>query len=138
MKDILGPSTPSGLTSFENSPVTSTPGTPAANHTVSLPGPSTLSISSSGRVSRQSDVSTSDRYTSSSTQAQSATEHVIDRSVTRHTLNPINVQGLCSAVTPRLHVELIDVEQELFVFPQKACMFPPPGGLESSHVTRSA
>ncbi|KAF8630746.1 hypothetical protein AX17_005341 [Amanita inopinata Kibby_2008] len=106
VNDLLGPpDIRSGATSFDNTPVTSTPGTPSVGHnTVSLPGPSALSISTSGRVSRQSDFS-SDRFTSSATQAlssSSATDHVMDR-----------------AMTPRSYPDLIDVEQELFVFPQK-------------------
>ncbi|KAF8629063.1 hypothetical protein AX15_003561 [Amanita polypyramis BW_CC] len=104
VNDILGHDIRPGLTSFDNTPVTSAPGTPYVGHTMSLPGPSALSISTSGRVSRQSDFSTSDRVTVS-TQAQpssSATDHVMDR-----------------AMTPRLYTDLIDVEQELFVFPQK-------------------
>ncbi|PFH51047.1 hypothetical protein AMATHDRAFT_75234 [Amanita thiersii Skay4041] len=104
VNDLLGPELRSSPASVDHTPITSTPGTPSIGHTVSLPGPSSLSLSTSGRVSRQSDVG-SDRYNSNSTQVftiNSSTDHVIDR-----------------AITPRFYADLIDVEQELFVLPQK-------------------
>ncbi|KAM6496864.1 WD40-repeat-containing domain protein [Amanita muscaria] len=97
LDDILGPDPRSGATSFTNTPVRSTPSTPPPSYPVVLPA--------SGRLSRQSEASSYDRLTPSTApvrSASSSTDHVIDR-----------------AMTPRLYVDLIDVEQELFVFPQK-------------------
>ncbi|KII85823.1 hypothetical protein PLICRDRAFT_115348 [Plicaturopsis crispa FD-325 SS-3] len=91
----------SGLDSADMTPSSSLPGTPALGHG-SLPLPSLLAVS--GRASRQSDQG-SDRVSLGTTLAQSAnsaTDHVIERSM-----------------TPRDIPDLIDVEQELFELPQK-------------------
>ncbi|KAG6895805.1 hypothetical protein C0992_012357 [Termitomyces sp. T32_za158] len=78
----------------------SIPGTPSIGNLVGLPGPSALSMSGSGRASRQSDFSTSIGPTLN--QPSSSTDHVIER-----------------VLTPRIYSDLIDVEQELFVLPRK-------------------
>ncbi|KAG6813836.1 hypothetical protein H0H92_006780 [Tricholoma furcatifolium] len=78
----------------------SIPGTPALNTTIGLPGPSVLSMSGSGRASRQSDFSAS--VGPIPAQTSSSTEHVIER-----------------VLTPRIYGDLIDVEQELFELPRK-------------------
>ncbi|KAG6817524.1 hypothetical protein H0H87_007492 [Tephrocybe sp. NHM501043] len=78
----------------------SIPGTPSMGNTIGLPGPSALSMSGSGRASRQSDFSAS--VGPLPTQPSSATDHVIER-----------------VLTPRIYGDLIDVEQELFELPRK-------------------
>ncbi|KAG6868069.1 hypothetical protein C0993_007802 [Termitomyces sp. T159_Od127] len=70
----------------------SIPGTPSMGNMIGLAGPSALSMSGSGRASRQSDFSTSIGPTPN--QPSSSTDHVIER-------------------------DLVDVEQELFVLPRK-------------------
>ncbi|KAG5637788.1 hypothetical protein H0H81_003180 [Sphagnurus paluster] len=70
----------------------SIPGTPSLGYSIGLPGPSALSMSGSGRASRQSDFSVSLGTTLGL--QNSSTEHVIER-------------------------ELIDVQHELFEFPRK-------------------
>ncbi|KAI0924765.1 hypothetical protein AcW1_006784 [Taiwanofungus camphoratus] len=100
VSSLVGPSR--GVDSAIESPVSSVPGTPALGQTSSLPGPSALSLS--GRLSRQSDAA-SDRISLGTTFVQSVngtTDHVVDR-----------------VMTPRIVPDLIDVEQELFEFPQK-------------------
>ncbi|KAG5721336.1 Cytoplasmic dynein 1 intermediate chain 1 [Termitomyces sp. T112] len=78
----------------------SLPGTPSIGNMIGLPGPSALSMSGSGRVSRQSDFSTS--VGPMPNQPSSSTDHVIER-----------------VLTPRIYSDLIDVEQELFDLPRK-------------------
>ncbi|KAI0644189.1 dynein intermediate chain [Trametes meyenii] len=85
-----------------DSPVSSVPGTPALGQ-INLPGPSALSIS--GRLSRQSDITSDTRLSLGTTLIQSqngATESLIEREM-----------------TPRVVPDLIDIEQELFELPQK-------------------
>ncbi|TFK39400.1 WD40-repeat-containing domain protein [Crucibulum laeve] len=105
INNLLGSSTRGGLDSRDLTPSSSIPGSPALRDTMSLPGPSALSMSGSGRASRQSDVG-SDRVTSLGTtlspSTNSATDHVIERTM-----------------IPRSYPDLIDVEQELFELPQK-------------------
>ncbi|KAK7687951.1 hypothetical protein QCA50_009170 [Cerrena zonata] len=91
-----------GFDSAIDSP-TSTPGTPVAI-SGSLPGPSSLSLSGSGRLSRQSDAP-SDRV-SMGTSMMQAFNGGLDTGVDR-------------VMTPRVVVDLVDVEQELFELPQK-------------------
>ncbi|KAG6850761.1 hypothetical protein H0H93_008799 [Arthromyces matolae] len=93
------PSRGSRESTGERSP--SIPGTPSLGNTIGLPGPSILSISGSGRASRQSDFSAS--VGPQQAQPSSSTDHVIERSV----------------LTPRIYGDLIDVEQELFDLPRK-------------------
>ena len=66
----------------ELTPASSIPGTPAlAGHTINLPAHSALSLSGSGRVSRQSDFA-SDRASlpvNLGGSTNSATDHVIER-----------------------------------------------------------
>ncbi|KAI0766580.1 dynein intermediate chain [Trametes elegans] len=84
------------------SPASSVPGTPALGQ-IGLPGPSGLSVS--GRLSRQSDVTSDTRLSMGTTLIHSqngATESIIDREM-----------------TPRVVPDLIDIEQELFELPQK-------------------
>lgn len=74
---------PSGRDSNgELTPASSVPGTPAmAGHTINLPAHSVLSLSGSGRVSRQSDFA-SDRASlpvNLGGSSNSATDHVIER-----------------------------------------------------------
>ncbi|KAF8661304.1 hypothetical protein AX16_001402 [Volvariella volvacea WC 439] len=91
------------LESADLTPSSSVPGTPSLHHPVPLPGQSVLS--QSGRVSRQSDLESLDRRTVGATlnrSTSSATDHVLER-----------------AMTPRYIPDLIDIEQELFEFPQK-------------------
>ncbi|RPD64262.1 dynein intermediate chain [Lentinus tigrinus ALCF2SS1-7] len=91
----------SRVDSAVDTPISSTPGTPALGQPISLPGPSSIL---SGRLSRQSDAA-SDRYSLGTTLIQSqngATENVIEREM-----------------TPRIVPDLIDIEQELFELPQK-------------------
>ncbi|RDX48242.1 WD40 repeat-like protein [Lentinus brumalis] len=91
----------SRVDSAADTPISSTPGTPALGQSIPLPGPSSIL---SGRLSRQSDA-TSDRYSLGTTLIQSqngATENVIEREM-----------------TPRIVPDLIDIEQELFELPQK-------------------
>ena len=71
----------SGLDSGELTPSSSIPGTPAFGHTVNLPGHSALSLSGSGRVSRQSDQQ--ERLSVGNTtmvgSSHAATDNVIER-----------------------------------------------------------
>ncbi|KAI0334523.1 dynein intermediate chain [Cubamyces sp. BRFM 1775] len=97
---LIGPG--SRVDSAVDSPVSSVPGTPALGQ-ISLPGPSALSLS--GRLSRQSDVTSDTRLSMGTTLIHSqngATENVIEREM-----------------TPRIVPDLIDIEQELFELPQK-------------------
>lgn len=100
---LVGTSSRGGLDSGDLTPSSSIPGSPAHGRAIGLPGPSALSIS--GRASRQSDLH-SDRGGSMGTtnvpgSSSSATENVIERTM-----------------TPRMYPDLIDVEQELFELPQ--------------------
>ncbi|KZT09925.1 WD40 repeat-like protein [Laetiporus sulphureus 93-53] len=104
---LIGTNIGRGDTSLE-SPISSIPGTPLGDRPrSSIPIPSSASgtgFSPSGRASRQSDVG-SDRLNMGTTFVQSAnggTDHVVDR-----------------VMTPRIVPDMIDVEQELFDFPQK-------------------
>ncbi|KAF8159787.1 WD40-repeat-containing domain protein [Crassisporium funariophilum] len=94
----------SGMDSGELTPSSSMPGTPAMGHHISLPVHAALSMSGSGRASRQSDfqperLSLGNTYVGSS---NSATDNVIERTM-----------------TPRSFPDLIDIEQELFELPHK-------------------
>ncbi|KAI0372730.1 dynein intermediate chain [Pilatotrama ljubarskyi] len=94
--------TSSRIDSAADSPASSLPGTPALGQS-SLPGPSGISLS--GRLSRQSDVTSDTRLSLGTTLIQSqngATESVMEREM-----------------TPRVVPDLIDIEQELFELPQK-------------------
>ena len=76
---LIGPG--SRVDSAVDSPVSSVPGTPALGQ-ISLPGPSALSLS--GRLSRQSDVTSDTRLSMGTTLIHSqngATENVIERCV---------------------------------------------------------
>ncbi|TFK74907.1 WD40 repeat-like protein [Pluteus cervinus] len=100
---LLGPTGRGGADSTDLTPSSSIPGTPSLGQPIGLPGPSTLS--SSGRISRQSDLESSDRRSSATPlirSTSSATDHVVDR-----------------VMTPRYLPDLIDIEQELFELPQK-------------------
>jgi hypothetical protein len=101
-RGTLGP----GFDSGDLTPL-SIPGTPAP------PGISLPAIGS-GRVSRQSDFS-SERFSNPlSHSTSSATDHVIERYVISISL--IYIYWKVShyrSITPRLHVDLIDIEQEL-------------------------
>lgn len=69
------------MDSGELTPSSSMPGTPAVGHTISLPAHSALSLSGSGRASRQSDFA-SERAslpTNLGGSTNSATDHVIER-----------------------------------------------------------
>ncbi|KAF8223518.1 WD40 repeat-like protein [Tricholoma matsutake] len=101
---LVGSPSRGGSESGDLTPSSPIPGTPSLGPSVALPGHSARSIPGSGRASRQSDFS-SDRISLGTTLAQSsnaATDHVIERTI-----------------TPRLYIDLIDVEQELFELPQK-------------------
>ncbi|KAF9477779.1 cytoplasmic dynein intermediate chain [Pholiota conissans] len=93
----------SGLDSGDLTP-SSVPGTPAFGHTVNLPAHNASGLSSSGRVSRSSDVA--DRMSvGQSTMVgsmNSGTDNVIERTL-----------------VPRSLPTLIDIEQELFELPHK-------------------
>ncbi|KAI0060930.1 WD40 repeat-like protein [Artomyces pyxidatus] len=80
-------------------PSSSIPGTPNLGYGIDLPGPS--SLRASGRASRLSDTG-SDRASMGTTLVQSATDNVVERTM-----------------TPRFIPDLIDVEQELFELPQR-------------------
>lgn len=85
MNSLVGSSSRSGLDSGDLTP-SSIPGTPAQGQTTGLPGPSTLSMSGSGRASRQSDFS-SERVNVGTAPIQSnnsATDHVVERYVSLH------------------------------------------------------
>ncbi|PCH44377.1 dynein intermediate chain [Wolfiporia cocos MD-104 SS10] len=104
VSSLIGTGIGRGGDNGADSPVSSTPGTPAPGQTRSgsVPGPSNLSPS--GRLSRQSDVA-SDRVSQGTTFVHSTnggTDHVVDR-----------------VMTPRIIPDLIDVEEELFELPQK-------------------
>ncbi|KAF8920761.1 WD40 repeat-like protein [Mucidula mucida] len=81
----------SGRNSGDVTPSSSIPGTPSMGHLG-------LSVSQSGRLSRQSDFSAS----AATTLANSGTDNVMDREM-----------------TPRVIPDLIEVEQELFEMPRK-------------------
>ncbi|KAF8075085.1 cytoplasmic dynein intermediate chain [Lyophyllum atratum] len=98
INSIVGSSSRGGRDSGDRSP--SIPGTPSLGASVGLPGPSALSMSGSGRASRQSDFSSSVGTTP--VLPSSSTDHVIERTL-----------------TPRIYGDLIDVEQELFELPRK-------------------
>ncbi|KAF9462959.1 dynein intermediate chain [Collybia nuda] len=101
---LVGSPSRGGLDSGDLTPASSIPGTPSLGHNIGLPGPSALSMSGSGRASRQSDFS-ADRVSLGTTLAQSsnsATDHVIERTL-----------------TPRLYPDLVDMERELFELPQR-------------------
>ncbi|OSD02964.1 dynein intermediate chain [Trametes coccinea BRFM310] len=101
VSSLIGGSS-SRVDSAVDTPVSSVPGTPSRDYS-SLPGPSGLSIS--GRLSRQSDVTSDTRLSLGTTLIHSqngATENVIEREM-----------------TPRVVPDLIDIEQELFELPQK-------------------
>ncbi|KAF5373244.1 hypothetical protein D9615_007436 [Tricholomella constricta] len=95
---LVGSPSRGGRDSGDRSP--SIPGTPSLGHSIGLPGPSALSMSGSGRASRQSDFSAS--VGAAPALQSSSTDHVIER-----------------VLTPRIRGDLIDVEQELFEFPRK-------------------
>ncbi|PPQ79682.1 hypothetical protein CVT25_003256 [Psilocybe cyanescens] len=99
--------TRTGLDSGEMTPSSSMPGTPSLGHHITLPGiASGISPrSGSGRASRQSDFT--DRLSGGGSIAvpgssNAATDNVIER-----------------AMTPRTFPVLVDIEQELFEYPQK-------------------
>lgn len=71
----------SGVDSGDLTPSSSVPGTPAFGHTVNLPPYAGLSMSGSGRVSRQSDVQDRASVGQSTMvgSSNSATDHVIER-----------------------------------------------------------
>ncbi|KAF8972644.1 cytoplasmic dynein intermediate chain [Flammula alnicola] len=90
----------SGLDSGELTPSSSVPGTPAMGHTVNLPALAGISLSSSGRASRQSDIQ--ERLSIGNVgSVNSATDNVIERTM-----------------TPR-SFKFVDIEQPLFEFPHK-------------------
>ncbi len=110
----------SRVDSAADTPISSTPGTPALGQSIPLPGPSSIL---SGRLSRQSDA-TSDRYSLGTTLIQSqngATENVIERFVFTASSECKGAHAChrCSEMTPRIVPDLIDIEQELFELPQK-------------------
>jgi dynein intermediate chain len=79
---LVGSPSRGGLDSGDLTPASSIPGTPSLGHNIGLPGPSALSMSGSGRASRQSDFS-ADRVSLGTTlvgqSSNSATEHIIER-----------------------------------------------------------
>ncbi|KDQ61593.1 hypothetical protein JAAARDRAFT_171900 [Jaapia argillacea MUCL 33604] len=100
VESILG-SSRRGMDSGGLTPSSSVPGTPTLGQTISLPGPSSLLSSLSGRLSRQSDAG-SEQASLGTTLVQSGTDNVVERTM-----------------TPRLLPDLIDIEQELYELPQK-------------------
>ncbi|GLB41702.1 putative dynein intermediate chain [Lyophyllum shimeji] len=99
VNSLVGSSSRSGRESGERSP-SSVPGTPSIRDNVGLPAPSTLSMSGSGRASRQSDFAAS--VSATPAMPSSSTDHLVEQTL-----------------TPRLYADLIDVEQELFELPRK-------------------
>ncbi|KAJ8522741.1 hypothetical protein ONZ45_g723 [Pleurotus djamor] len=96
---LIGPGR-KGADSGDLTPL-SVPGTPSLGQRDTLPGPSALSGSGSGRASRQSDFG-SLGITLNTSATSSGTDHVIDR-----------------VMTPRIALDLVDVTQELFELPQR-------------------
>ena len=103
---IIGPSR--GVDTGELSP--SIPGTPSLS---SVPIPS-------GRGSRQSNEGSDRQDSSFGRYTNSGTDHAVDRCVLLFTL-ALSLSNRCysSTIIPRLTVDLIDIEQELFELPQK-------------------
>ncbi|KAI0705138.1 WD40 repeat-like protein [Cytidiella melzeri] len=92
VRDVLGEA---------GSAMGSVPGTPLLRSGTPIPGPSSRSVS--GRISRQSDTTFADPTQGSGMDSvNGGTDHVMDREI-----------------TPRFIPDLIDIEQELFEFPQK-------------------
>ncbi|PPQ79668.1 hypothetical protein CVT25_003242 [Psilocybe cyanescens] len=98
--EVLG--TRGGLANEESSsPSFSTPGTPNTGRHMTLPGDTSGMSSSSGRESRQSDIP--DRLSGGGLgMSDASTETNIER-----------------VLTPRLFTSLVDIEQELYEYPQK-------------------
>lgn len=124
---LLGTNIGRSADSANDSPASSMPGTPALGQTSSpaIAGPSALSLSLSGRMSRQSD-GASDRVSLGTTFVQSAnggTDNVIERYVSPRTVcaRGVSYGQRPRVMTPRMVPDLIDVEQELFELPQKVC-----------------
>lgn len=78
VNSLVGNPNRGGLDSGDLTPL-SVPSTPAMGHPIGLPGPSALSMSGSGRASRQSDFSSERISVTLAQSSNSATDHVIER-----------------------------------------------------------
>lgn len=119
--EVLG--TRGGLANEESSsPSFSTPGTPNTGRHMTLPGDTSGMSSSSGRESRQSDIP--DRLSGGGLgMSDASTETNIERCASlfnsTKSLQYLTIFSFDRVLTPRLFTSLVDIEQELYEYPQK-------------------